>query len=228
MKKENPKNNKVFTCPMHPKVETTKMGSCPLCGMALEVAGKSTITHIVPLTETRDGNILPLFIILGLIVLVAFIATINNPFRYFDWHSFMNNLMAGYFIVFAGFKLLDVHGFSQGFAMYDLLAKRLPVYGFIYPFVELILGLTLLTGSHLLLAYTASLIIMTFSGIGVAIKLYKKEQFQCACLGTFLKVPLTTVSLAEDLGMGAMSLFMLIFYFGILKLPLTLPNLFSF
>ena len=54
------------------------------------------------------------------------------------------------------------------------------------------------------------LIIMTFSGIGVAIKIAKKERFQCACLGTFLKVPLTKITLVEDFGMAILALILLI------------------
>jgi hypothetical protein len=50
---------------------------------------------------------------------------------------------------------------------------------------------------------------MSFSGLGVTIKLMKKETFQCACLGTFLKVPLTKVTVIEDFGMVALALVML-------------------
>jgi hypothetical protein len=53
-------------------------------------------------------------------------------------------------------------------------------------------------------------VVMGFSGIGVAIKIAKHEQFQCACLGTFLKVPLTKVTLIEDFGMAAMAAFMIV------------------
>ena len=51
--------------------------------------------------------------------------------------------------------------------------------------------------------------VMSFSGLGVTIKLMKKEIFQCACLGTFLKVPLTKVTVIEDFGMVALALVML-------------------
>lgn len=37
------------------------------------------------------------------------------------------------------------------------------------------------------------------------------EQFQCVCLGTFLKVPLTKVTLVEDFGMAALAALMLVF-----------------
>jgi hypothetical protein len=56
----------------------------------------------------------------------------------------------------------------------------------------------------------AEIAVMGFSGIGVAIKLTRGEQFQCACLGTALNVPLTSVTLIEDFGMAALALVLLL------------------
>lgn len=47
------------------------------------------------------------------------------------------------------------------------------------------------------------------SGVGVAVKLANREKFRCVCLRTFLKVPLTKVTLVEDFGMAALALVML-------------------
>jgi hypothetical protein len=118
--------------------------------------------------------------------------------------------MIGFFIVFAGFKLIDLKGFAEGYSTYDLLARKVFAYGYVYPFIELSFGLAMIlipTSVPLLLTELA---IMGFSGVGVAIKLMKKEQFQCVCLGTFLKVPLTKVTVVEDFGMAALPLAMLV------------------
>jgi hypothetical protein len=55
----------------------------------------------------------------------------------------------------------------------------------------------------------SEIFIMTFSGIGVLLKILKKERFQCVCLGTFLKVPLTKVTLIEDFGMALLGIALL-------------------
>ncbi|WP_255350539.1 heavy metal-binding domain-containing protein [Flavobacterium sp. AED] len=34
-KKNNLQNTGVYTCPMHPEVQSDKPGNCPKCGMAL-------------------------------------------------------------------------------------------------------------------------------------------------------------------------------------------------
>lgn len=118
--------------------------------------------------------------------------------------------MAGFFLVFAGFKLLDLPGFAQGYATYDLLAQKVPAYAYVYPFIELAFGLLMLAGYHGAPLLWAEIAVMGFSGVGVAVKLAKREPFTCACLGTFLKVPLTKVTLAEDFGMVLLAVVLLV------------------
>ena len=118
--------------------------------------------------------------------------------------------MAGFFLVFAGFKLMDLKGFAEGYSTYDLLAERWFGYGYIYPFIELVFGLAMLAIIQSPLLLWTEFIVMAFSGIGVSIKLAKGEEFQCACLGTFLKVPLTKVTLFEDFGMALLALVLIL------------------
>jgi hypothetical protein len=118
--------------------------------------------------------------------------------------------MIGFFLTFAGFKLMDLSGFAHGYSSYDLLAKKVYAYGYVYPFIELFFGLAMILMPNVQWLLWAEIIVMGFSGIGVLIKVLKKERFQCACLGTFLKVPLTNITLIEDFGMAGLALLMLL------------------
>lgn len=173
---------------------------------SISLTGKYTL---YPQTEnqafTNDNNAdglrvyYPIFLITVYIIVVV---TINNfSWNAINWQSWMNQFMAGFFLVFSAFKLLDIHGFAEGFSNYDLLAKWWHTYGYLYPFLELSLGILYLT--QLLPTFTqfATIIIMGFSSIGVINSLLKKQKIQCACLGTILKVPLSTITLIEDLTM---------------------------
>jgi hypothetical protein len=100
---------------------------------------------------------------------------------------------------------MDLKGFAEGYATYDLLARPVPAYGLAYPFLELGFGLAMLGGYEPAWLLWSELALMAFSGVGVAVKLAKREPFQCACLGTFLKVPLTKVTLVEDFGMALLA-----------------------
>ena len=156
----------------------------------------------------EKNSYLPLVVIIGLILLCSVLLSVQ---RGFSWELFMADFMAGFFLVFAGFKLLDLKGFRDGYMTYDLLAKRVPAYGYVYPFIELGLGLMYLLRFELMWANVITIIVLGFSGLGVLEKLSKKQQIQCACLGTALKLPLTKVTLVEDFGMVLMAAAMLLF-----------------
>lgn len=123
--------------------------------------------------------------------------------------SFMNYLMGLWFLVFAMFKLFDLKGFADGYSQYDLIARKWFGWGFIYPFVEVALGLAYLFSFQMLWTNIITLVLTTIGTIGVGIKLYKKEKFQCACLGTIFKIPLTQITLYEDIFMAIMALGMI-------------------
>ncbi len=150
----------------------------------------------------------PLLLLFGYITAISFVTSYRNDF--FNLSGWMNNFMAGFFLTFSFFKLLDLKGFANGYSTYDLLAKIWKPYGFIYPFLELFFGAWLLIGVNYQLSYVPILIVMSFSTLGVMNSLRKKQTIECACLGTIFKLPLGTVTLVEDLLMVSMSAIMLI------------------
>jgi copper chaperone CopZ len=122
----------------------------------------------------------------------------------------MSNFMAGFFLVFSAFKFLDLRGFADAYASYDILAKRWPAYGLIYPFLELGLGLAFLFNWAPTITNLATLVLMSFSSIGVITALRDGRKIRCACLGTVLNLPMSTVTIVEDLLMAAMAAWMLL------------------
>lgn len=195
-----------YTCPMHPEIVSDHPGKCPKCHMALvPLNSKPKVIHhddrgLGPITWK---SYIPLIVIVAMIAVVSHVAQWGEQFSH---TAFILNFMTGFFLVFAGFKLMDLKGFAEGYSTYDLLAQRWFGYGYAYPLIELAFGLLMLAGYHPAWLLWTEFAVMAFSGIGVAIKLAKGEEFQCACLGTFLKVPLTYVTMIEDFGMAALAL----------------------
>jgi hypothetical protein len=122
----------------------------------------------------------------------------------------MRYFMAGFFLVFAFFKLLDIRAFASAYAGYDLLAARWHGWGLVYPFVELALGMAYLANYNPVLTSWATIIVMGFSAIGVIRAVLSRTQIQCACLGTVFKLPMSTVTIVEDVGMVLMAAWMLL------------------
>lgn len=164
------------------------------------------MTEINDTSTSKTTTIRVYYPILLIASYIIGVALINNYFWYgINWQGVMNQFMAGFFLVFSAFKFLDVNGFATGYATYDLLAKRWHAYGYIYPFLELGLGVAYLTGALPFFTNIATIVIMGFSSLGVINSLLKKQSIQCACLGTILKVPLSSITLIEDLAMVVMA-----------------------
>lgn len=108
-------------------------------------------------------------------------------------------------ILLAGLKVVNLSEFVMTFRKYDLLAARSSVYANGYPFLELLLGAGYLFGVYLLAVNILTLIIMTIGAIGVYRKMQDEEVLMCACLGAVFNVPMTWVTLAEDMLMATMA-----------------------
>lgn len=145
----------------------------------------------------------PLIVIIGTLFFSA-VALRQTGF------SFMHGFMGLFFVTFAMFKFFDLKGFADGFSTYDLLAARWRGYAYAYPVIELMLGLAYLSFWHPNVTYLLTVIVMGVSAVGVFKGIRSGRKIQCACLGTILKVPLSTVSVIENVGMGLMALWMLI------------------
>ncbi|MDB5965189.1 MAG: Heavy metal transport/detoxification protein [Polaromonas sp.] len=121
----------------------------------------------------------------------------------------MRYFMAGFFLVFSFFKLLDIRAFADAYAGYDLLARRWHGWGRVYPFVELALGIAYLTHADPVITHGVTIAVMGFSAIGVIQAVSNRRRITCACLGTVFQLPMSTVTIVEDLGMVAMAVAML-------------------
>ena len=156
--------------------------------------------------KSKIEQLKPLFLILFYITS----ASILLNFKDWNWNEFTLDFMGLFFIIFSFFKILDLKGFPVSFKMYDPLAKVVPVYGFLYPFVETALGIMFLMRIQIIFALIVSLIILLVTTVGVTKTLLSKKIVQCACLGTHLKLPMTEATLIENIIMLSMSIFMIL------------------
>lgn len=123
--------------------------------------------------------------------------------------DFMRIFMGLFFIVFGFFKVLNWKGFAHAFAEYDIVAQRTIAYAYLYPLIEFFLGVMYLSNNANLFIHLITAFIMFVGSIGVAKSLLYKKDIQCACLGTVIKLPISWITLIEDIGMGCMALYMM-------------------
>ncbi|MDL5514081.1 heavy-metal-associated domain-containing protein [Arenibacter sp. M-2] len=146
-----------------------------------------------------------------LLLILFYIVTASILLHYKNWdgNAVMLDFMGLFFIVFSFFKMLDLKNFPESFRMYDPLAKRVSIYGWIYPFIETTLGLMFLMRFEIEIALIATLIILSITTVGVTKTLLDKKSIRCACLGTALKLPMTEATFIENAIMIVMAIVML-------------------
>lgn len=169
------------------------------------VAKNQEVTVNSTASESKLQQLKPLLLILSYIT----VASVLLHYKSGNLSSIMIDFMGLFFIVFSFFKMLDLKGFPISFRMYDPLAKAIPIYANIYPFIETALGLMFLMRFKITIALIVTLIILSITTVGVIRTLLDKKKIQCACLGTALKLPMTEATLIENGIMLVMVIIML-------------------
>ena len=150
----------------------------------------------------------PVLLIFGFITVVTLlIQWQSGSFHFMEW---MRHFMAGFFLVFSFFKLLNLKGFAESYVMYDVIARRIPVWAYVYAFVELALGIAFLVDFNPMVTNLITFVVMSVSIIGVLQSVLNKKRIQCACLGAVFNLPMSTITIIEDALMIAMSAYMLL------------------
>lgn len=171
-----------------------------------ESSAPSPHGHSISTSHWRDY--VPLLVLLLVTALAAWAKNQTYVGTVGSLHYWMHDFMGLLLVIFSMLKLFDLARFADGFQMYDLLAKPWRPYAYAYPFVELMLGLAYLAGWQPRVLYAATIALMLFGALGVFRALARGLEVNCACMGNILKVPLSRVTLIEDLGMALMALVM--------------------
>lgn len=163
---------------------------------------------VVDLPEKSITTYKPLLLIIGFIAGVSLL--VQFPFDDFSGMLWMRNFMAGFFLVFAFFKLLNLEGFAMSYQMYDIIAAKWKGWAYTYPFVELGLGILYLINVFPVFTNWITLVVLGISSVGVIKSVLDKRKIKCACLGDVFNLPMSTVTIVEDLSMVAMAGLMLL------------------
>lgn len=198
-----------ITMESHIPLEYFQKILAPNYGITIKDSGNvfAKATVLPPgLQKSEWQQLFPMFLILGYISVVSVLMNINSLVV----SNIILQFLGLYYVVFSFFKLLDLNGFSISFAMYDAIAKYVPIYGKIYPFLKVAIGVLLLLKYQLILALVTAIFTLGATTIGVIRVLMEKKQLRCVSLGTTLNIPLTKAILIEKMVILFMACWMLI------------------
>lgn len=145
---------------------------------------------------------------LSLIAVTSFITALEMERGKVSLMHWMHAFMAGFFLVFGFLKMMDIKGFARSFSRYDLVAARLPWYGFAYPFLEMMAGWLYILLPENKILNLACLIWMIIGAAGAVRGLMKPSgtPVECACMGSRIRLPLSWITVAEYLLMASMTI----------------------
>ena len=209
----------LFTLPDVTSVEVSKDNNSATISMSKHISisdlqnaigaeGKYKITatqysEVAEQAKSWLATYKPILLIFAYITSISLLVQFTN--HHFMPMQWMQHFMAGFFLTFSFFKLLNLSGFAESYAMYDVIAKRIPAWGYVYAFTELALGIAYLINFNPLVTNAVTFLVMTVSIIGVLQSVLNKKKIQCACLGAVFNLPMSTVTIIEDALMIAMS-----------------------
>ena len=132
------------------------------------------------------------------------------PFDDFNGKDFLRSIMGFMLIIFSYLKMLNPSGFIMSFKKYDYLTSKFVYYGYIYPLIEIMLGIFILINVFYIFTNAAIIILFSINLTQVIIVLKQGKELECACLGSLgFKLPLSQVTIIEDVIMIIMSIIML-------------------
>ena len=148
-----------------------------------------------------------------LIILIFTILFIFSKFyvNFFDKKAtgkknFLKKYMGIIYIVFGILKLYDLNKFAEIFSKYDIIGNKFNTYAYLYPFIEIFLGIFLLKDILVKETLTFTIFLMIISIISVVISLINGQKLRCGCMGSFFHIPLSYVTLSENLVMLLMGI----------------------
>jgi hypothetical protein len=163
--------------------------------------------HTPQKNEDKIREFQPLIIALSLVVLWTIFRTAETQMLHL--HAILQNFMAGFFLIFGTLKILGWAGFVETFRRYDPLGQISVTYAYIYPLLEFLLGLSFLFNTLLVPANLITIFILSVNALGVWKVIRDKQQIKCACLGGWFQLPISWITLVEDLIMVIMAATML-------------------
>ena len=134
-----------------------------------EITKKENLNKI---SLNKIQQLYPLFLILTYILISSLILNYNNLVI----NGFMLDFMGQFFIIFSFFKFLNLRGFKNSFKIYDPLAKKFNFYGWIYPIIETLVGISFLMRFEYQIFAYVSILILTPTTIGVIKALNGEEK----------------------------------------------------
>ena len=172
-------------------------------GGELEALMRSLDFHLHEPEHTfHSCDWVPLLLVPGLAFLIACARQLSAVGAW-DWTTCIHDFTGLFLILLSAFKLADLKAFAETFVTYDLLAKLVRPYAYLYPFLELVLGLSFLTERYVTLLSAVTAGVMVFGSLGLLVALRNGRELPDS--GTSSPATVSPAMLVANLSIAAMA-----------------------
>lgn len=161
--------------------------------------------------EPSAKEVAKLSVILLFLVISATLMSTLSGFNGIEWIRWF---LGGFMIVFGGLKLMGIEVFIKVFPLYDLIAKRFPPYKYLYPLLQVFLGMLFLIGIFSVVR-DITVIVISLSGLlGMVKVVSQRGPVKLSYVGTLIRLRFSSVVLFENTVMVFLAIIMLIAEFA--------------
>jgi hypothetical protein len=142
-----------------------------------------------PVTSTNKKEYIKLAVVFAILAGTSTLMSTNVSFDIFNWIRWF---LASFFIVFGSFKLIGYDLFTRTFPGYNPIARKLKVFNYGYPLIEITLGMLYVLNFAPMFTYAFTLILMIIgiNGVLSGISNYGHSE-HCPTVNHLIKLPLT-------------------------------------
>lgn len=170
-----------------------------------ELPKKSSDHRVVTAVENREEYKKLWYVLAGILLVSSFLTFVRG----IELNRFLADFLAVFFITFAAFKFYDIEGFAHAYRTYDILAKRIRPWGYVFPFIEAFLGFWYLLSEAPTTLNLLAMLVTATAAIGAWSELGRTSRLQNTWLGAFIRLPLARVGFVENILMFGMAFVML-------------------
>lgn len=134
----------------------------------------------------------------AVILFISAAATVMGTLDGFNGLEWIRWFMGGFMVVFGGLKLVGIEVFIKVAPLYDLLAKKFRFYKYLYPLVQVFLGLMFIIGIFQGFTSLLALVFGLSSLVGMIKVLSRRGPIRLSYLGNIIGLRFSTVSIFEN------------------------------
>lgn len=140
-------------------------------------------------------------VLIGILVVSSLLTFVRG----IELGRFLADFIAVFSITFAAFKFIDIERFAHAYRSYDILAKRIRPWGYVFPFIEAFVGFWYLLSEAPVNLNVLAILLAGSALYGAKTEVKNKSRFRHTYYDGIIRLPMAKVGFVENAVMLALA-----------------------